>query len=618
MAYHKVLYLKKHKLQICASEGYLYRIKFNGSTVWQLSSMDEYGRITQATIGSNTCSWSFDSNKMLSQIYSSGVMDYDYSFNVNTGNLNSRENDLKNLDESFGYDNTTLNELVSVTGPPNITCTYTSSGNISYKSDAGTFAYNHSSGNPFAVSGITNAQNISSTTQDIDYYSFEKVKKITEGTKTADFWYNADHQRIKMELKTSGSTTKTKYYFGGSCEREVVGSTTTQYIWIGGDAYTAVAIAKKIGTGSWTVYNIFRDHLGTITHLKTGSTINEYSFDAWGRRRDKDTWSYSLSDEPALFAERGFTAHEHLEDFKLINMNGRLYDPVVGRFLSPDPYVQDPTNSQSFNRYSYCLNNPLKYNDPSGDKWDWTILNPFHYLDNIMQWVNDKTPKLRQAMVDAKIPAFGAGYNTNFGQFHYINNSGNIYPGLENKIASGQQGISNQIAGFSGMGRKVGDWLSEHIFLDIEFRMDYGLQASLEGKVLGAGIGAGYQNNTVLIVQLNTGFSDRFYFEEYSSPKYGYGNVLDPIRNSWSGKLGGGASRTYDSRREMFHFGKLESENISLVGININSTFDKNGNVIANKYYWGFGADLSVIVGFSFDINIGYKQLKKNKDGISY
>ncbi len=108
----------------------------------------------------------------------------------------------------------------------------------------------------------------------------------------------------------------------------------TQTIWIGGDAYTAVAVAKKVGTGSWTVYNIFRDHLGTITHLKTGSTISEYSFDACsvklafherskmkslveliprseadreGRRRDKDDWTYTLSSEPALFADRGFT-----------------------------------------------------------------------------------------------------------------------------------------------------------------------------------------------------------------------------------------------------------------------------------------------------------------------
>ncbi|MDP3915642.1 MAG: hypothetical protein Q8R96_18100 [Bacteroidota bacterium] len=62
-----------------------------------------------------------------------------------------------------------------------------------------------------------------------------------------------------MILKTSGTATKTRYYFVGSCEREVVGSTTTQYIWIGGDTYTAVAVAKKVGTGAWTVYNIFRE-----------------------------------------------------------------------------------------------------------------------------------------------------------------------------------------------------------------------------------------------------------------------------------------------------------------------------------------------------------------------
>ena len=52
--------------------------------------------------------------------------------------------------------------------------------------------------------------------------------------------------------------------------------------------------------------------------------------------------------------------------FGLINMNGRLYDPYLQRFLSPDPYVQSPGNAQSYNRYSYCMNNPLMYFDPSG------------------------------------------------------------------------------------------------------------------------------------------------------------------------------------------------------------------------------------------------------------
>lgn len=63
---------------------------------------------------------------------------------------------------------------------------------------------------------------------------------------------------------------------------------------------------------------------------------------------------------------RGFTGHEHLDKFGLINMNGRLYDPLLGRFLSPDPFIQAPDNTQSYNRYSYCLNNPLIFSDPSG------------------------------------------------------------------------------------------------------------------------------------------------------------------------------------------------------------------------------------------------------------
>ncbi|MDP2890917.1 MAG: RHS repeat-associated core domain-containing protein [Bacteroidota bacterium] len=147
----------------------------------------------------------------------------------------------------------------------------------------------------------------------------------------------------------------------------MVGTDTTQYIWIGGDAYTAVAVAKKVGTGSWTVYNIFRDHLGSITHMKTGSTVTEYSFDAWGRRRNPTNWSYDLTSQPELFADRGFTSHEYLKYFNLYNMNGRMYDPLVGRFLNVDPYVQMPDYTQNFNRYSYCLNNPLIYTDPSGE-----------------------------------------------------------------------------------------------------------------------------------------------------------------------------------------------------------------------------------------------------------
>jgi len=326
--------------------------------------MDDYGRISQAGVGGTPCTWSYDSNNLLSQVGATGVQQYDYSFNVNTGNLNSRTNFLKSLSESFGYDAEGLDRLTMVTGPCGMTTSYGSNGNIQSKSDAGTYAYNNT---PYAVSSITGTQNISTTPQHIDYYSFEKVKTITEGTRTADFVYNANQQRIRMILKDNGVTTKTRWYFGSSVEREQEGGTTTQYIWIGGDAYSAVAVAKKVGSGSWEVFSIFRDHLGTITHLKIGSTVYEYSFDAWGRRRDKDTWSYTLEGEPALFCGRGFTGHEHLDDFNLVNMNGRMYDPVAGRFLSADNEIRSAGFTQGFNRYSYALNNPLRYIDPSGN-----------------------------------------------------------------------------------------------------------------------------------------------------------------------------------------------------------------------------------------------------------
>jgi RHS repeat-associated protein len=63
---------------------------------------------------------------------------------------------------------------------------------------------------------------------------------------------------------------------------------------------------------------------------------------------------------------RGFTGHEHYPYFKIINMNGRLYDPVIARFFSPDKYVQNPGFTQSFNRYTYARNCPLMFKDPTG------------------------------------------------------------------------------------------------------------------------------------------------------------------------------------------------------------------------------------------------------------
>ncbi len=116
------------------------------------------------------------------------------------------------------------------------------------------------------------------------------------------------------------------------------------------------------------LYYTFTDNLGSVLELiqPSGVIAESYSFDAWGRRRNTANWSYANITNPTILT-RGFTGHEHLDEFGLINMNARLYDPYIARMLGPDKYVVDPYNAQHYNRYSYVWNNPLKWIDPTGN-----------------------------------------------------------------------------------------------------------------------------------------------------------------------------------------------------------------------------------------------------------
>ncbi len=125
-----------------------------------------------------------------------------------------------------------------------------------------------------------------------------------------------------------------------------------------GDSLAAIFVRKSGDPDK--IYYVHKDHLGSIVKLTdgNGTTVFKASYDVWGKQ--------TVTNNTFAF-HRGYTGHEHLNEFGLINMNGRMYDPNVGRFLSPDPFVQAPDFSQSFNRYSYCLNNPLIYTDPTGE-----------------------------------------------------------------------------------------------------------------------------------------------------------------------------------------------------------------------------------------------------------
>ncbi len=159
-------------------------------------------------------------------------------------------------------------------------------------------------------------------------------------------------------------------------------------------------------------YYAYTDHLGSI--LKTtdddDNTLNEQSFDAWGRRRNPTDWTYSSIPNTPTWLSRGYTGHETLKEFNLINMNGRLYDPLVGQMLGTDPALQNPFNSQNYNKYSYVLNNPMKYTDPTG----WYVVNNIDdpnfgqltgHLDAKFSNWNDYTSYVKQElqMADMKL-----------------------------------------------------------------------------------------------------------------------------------------------------------------------------------------------------------------------
>ncbi|MDD4489577.1 MAG: RHS repeat-associated core domain-containing protein, partial [Paludibacter sp.] len=115
-----------------------------------------------------------------------------------------------------------------------------------------------------------------------------------------------------------------------------------------------------------TLYYVHTDRQGSLERITntSGTIVTAYAYTPWGGR---------ILLSGVNITDCGYTGHEHLVALNLINMNGRVYDPVLARFLSPDPYVQAPDFTQSFNRYAYCLNNPFKYVDPSGEFLTWSI-----------------------------------------------------------------------------------------------------------------------------------------------------------------------------------------------------------------------------------------------------
>jgi RHS repeat-associated protein len=163
---------------------------------------------------------------------------------------------------------------------------------------------------------------------------------------------------------------------GLSYEREVRpnGLTEHKHFLSAGGMVFALQVTRTLTSGTSTtaatatLSYFHHDHLGSIAAVSNaqGVITERLAYDPWGRRRFASGLPDTLDSISGLATDRGYTMHEHLDEMGIIHMNGRVFDPLIGRFMSADPFIQAPGNLQSYNRYSYVMNNPLAFTDPSG------------------------------------------------------------------------------------------------------------------------------------------------------------------------------------------------------------------------------------------------------------
>ncbi|MFO0589031.1 MAG: RHS repeat-associated core domain-containing protein [Polyangiaceae bacterium] len=358
----------------------------SGVAYWQLTEVDSAGRYRRETFGNAVTATerAYDDAKqrLTSLVTTSGAtkvqsLAYEYDALLD---LTRRTDKLQatHTTERFRYD--ALERLTcayfSVAEDPSAPCDagygYAADGNLTFKSDVGVLDYGDS-GHPHAVTGadggsygydaagnqITRPGGVS-----VSYTPFDLPRTITEGASTVTFGYDGDEQRIRKTTPAAETL-----YFGGWYERVTpMGAGPTEHRYYVRSPERVVAVVTRGGAKPGVAY-VHADHLGSVDAVTdaTGKVVERRSYDAFGQRRNPE-WG---SPPPASFTNAttlGFTGHEDDGEVGLVNMKGRVYDPKLGRFLTTDPIVSDIGFGQAFNPYSYVLNNPLRYTDPSG--WD--------------------------------------------------------------------------------------------------------------------------------------------------------------------------------------------------------------------------------------------------------
>ncbi len=342
----------------------------SGRSIWKAIEENARGQLTKITKGGKETTFAFDERGLPTLISASGVFDASYSFDAK-GNLEYRTDNLTGQQEKFLYD--TQNRLTnwdvykynSLTKANSITYNPTT-GNISSKSDLGNFTMNYGEGNnkPHALTSISSKPAaIPSSPLSVTYTDFKKIATLNQGDSLYTLSYGVDDQRRKSVYSVGGVVKQTRYYLG-DYEEEVDAAGNVRKI-----HYLSGAILIQ-NNGKDSLLYTYSDYQGSLMALtdESGNVDEKYAYDPWGARRNVDDWSQKDTRTHWL-TNRGYTGHEHIDAFGIINMNGRVYDPLTSMFLSPDPFVQAPDSWINYNRYGYCMNNPFKYTDPSGYSW---------------------------------------------------------------------------------------------------------------------------------------------------------------------------------------------------------------------------------------------------------
>jgi RHS repeat-associated protein len=309
------------------------------------------------------------------------------------------------------------------------------------------------------------------------------------GSEEVQFTYGPDRQRWE-QIYTGPSDTEKTYYIGGLVDLVFNGIINFRhYIYAGSEP---IAVYIRTNSVPTTMNYMIEDHEGGVSVIASNAGASDIgeSFTAFGQRRNPNSWSGAPATADlntiAGLSRQGYTFQTWLgQSMGLNHMNGRVEDAILGRFLSPDPHIPDPTSAQSYNRYSYVNNNPLSYTDPTG--FEQKFINPdgspdsnnFYFttyyapnsaaaspanpITDFEQWLSAVTDSAADSAASGTspggiyTPGLTAPSDPTAYDFPVLNDPNFLNPATQVAIAQNQGG--NQIQGGDNYGLNASDYI---------------------------------------------------------------------------------------------------------------------------------------------------------------